>query len=196
METPSWHSSQGMRVKRVSKSSRRVAVGPSTPVPSWNAFSNQLNDSIAFAAATAADVSVQTAAAAGVRSTTISARKLAASLWELQDLPAPGISVGTTQYPPSSGEEETSDTASPISQADLSYSSPRSAMFSNHQFSKQMSSESRRKNSHGGRQVTAMRTTQAHKLLDKSVDPWVNSDVSILVLPLNSCLTGDDMCFV
>lgn len=180
METPSWHSSQGMRVKRVSKSSRRVAVGPSTPVPSWNAFSNQLNDSIAFAAATAADVSVQTAAAAGVRSTTISARKLAASLWELQDLPAPGISVGTTQYPPSSGEEETSDTASPISQADLSYSSPRSAMFSNHQFSKQMSSESRRKNSHGGRQVTAMRTTQAHKLLDKSVDPWVNSDVSIL----------------
>lgn len=136
METPTWHSSQGMRVKRVRKSSRRVAVGPSTPVPSWNAFSNQLNDSIALAAATAADVSVQAAAAAGVRSTTISARKLAASLWELQDLPAPGISVGTTQYLPSSGEEQTSDAASPISQADLSYSSPRSAMFSNHQFSK------------------------------------------------------------
>jgi hypothetical protein len=112
--------------------SRRT--GPSTPVPSWNVFNNQAYDGVAAAAA---------AAAAGGRSTPVSARKLAASLWELQDLPLPG-SLGTTTTTttttttrwPSSSAKDTSDTASPISQADISYRSPASTKYSNELLSK------------------------------------------------------------
>ncbi|CAM6035336.1 unnamed protein product [Sphagnum compactum] len=131
MEAGSWPpppSSQGLRVKRGMIASRRT--GPSTPVPSWNVFNNQAYDGVAAAAA----------AAAGGRSTPVSARKLAASLWELQDLPLPG-SLGTTTTStttrwPSSSAKDTSETASPISQADISYRSPASTKYSNELLSK------------------------------------------------------------
>lgn len=42
-------SSQGLRVKRAILAGRRA--GPSTPVPSWKVFHNQLYDGIAAAAA-------------------------------------------------------------------------------------------------------------------------------------------------
>ncbi len=133
MEAGSWPpppSSQGLRVKRGMIASRRT--GPSTPVPSWNVFNNQTYDGVAAAAA----------AAAGGRSTPVSARKLAASLWELQDLSLPG-SLGTTTTTtttttrwPSSSAKDTSATASPISQADISYRSPASTKYSNELLSK------------------------------------------------------------
>ncbi|CAK9203045.1 unnamed protein product [Sphagnum troendelagicum] len=106
-------------------------TGPSTPVPSWNVFNNHAYDGVAAAAA-----------AAGGRSTPVSARKLAASLWELQDVPLPG-SLGTTTTTtttttrwPSSSAKDTSETASPISQADISYRSPASTKYSNELLSK------------------------------------------------------------
>ncbi|CAM6078137.1 unnamed protein product [Sphagnum tenellum] len=106
------------------------AAGPSTPVPSWNVFNNQLYDGIAAAAAAASLHAV-----AG-RSTPVSARKLAASLWELQDVPVPGIFGSTGDW--HSSAKESSDTTSLMSQADhLSYRSPRiSTKFSNEQLSK------------------------------------------------------------
>ncbi|CAK9863745.1 unnamed protein product [Sphagnum jensenii] len=131
MEAGSWPpppSSQGLRVKRGMIASRRT--GPSTPVPSWNVFNNQAYDGVAAAAA------------ARGRSTSVSARKLAASLWELQDVPLPG-SLGTTTTTtttttrwPSSSAKDTSETASPISQADISYRSPASTKYSNELLSK------------------------------------------------------------
>jgi hypothetical protein len=94
-------------------------------------FNNQAYDGVAAAAA------------AGGRSTPVSARKLAASLWELQDVPLPG-SLGTTTTTttttttrwPSSSAKDTSETASPISQADISYRSPASTKYSNELLSK------------------------------------------------------------
>ncbi|CAK9201216.1 unnamed protein product [Sphagnum troendelagicum] len=130
METGAWPSSQGLRVKRGAITASRRAAGPSTPVPSWNVFNNQLYDGIAAAAAAASLHAV-----AG-RSTPVSARKLAASLWELQDVPVPGIFGSTGDW--HSSAKESSDTTSLMSQADhLSYRSPRiSTKFSNEQLSK------------------------------------------------------------
>jgi hypothetical protein len=93
-------------------------------------FNNQLYDGIAAAAAAASLHAV-----AG-RSTPVSARKLAASLWELQDVPVPGIFGSTGGW--HSSAKESSDTTSLVSQADnLSYRSPRiSTKFSNEQLSK------------------------------------------------------------
>ncbi|CAM6050714.1 unnamed protein product [Sphagnum compactum] len=129
METGAWPSSQGLRVKRGAIIASRRAAGPSTPVPSWNVFNNQLYDGIAAAAAASLH------AVAG-RSTPVSARKLAASLWELQDVPVPGIFGNAGGW--HSSAKESSDTTSLMSQADhLSYRSPRiSTKFSNEQLSK------------------------------------------------------------
>jgi hypothetical protein len=172
METGAWPSSQGLRVKRGAITASRRAAGPSTPVPSWNVFNNQLYDGIAAAAASLHAV-------AG-RSTPVSARKLAASLWELQHVPVPDIFGSTGGW--HSSAKESSDTTSLMSQADhLSYRSPRiSTKFSNEQLSKglqEVSIESR--SIHAGRQVAAMRS-HVHKL---RTDTSVDANMSILVFP-------------
>lgn len=61
-------SAHGMRVTKRAIAGRRAA--PSTPVPSWRVFNNHLYDGM-------------------TRPPPASARKLAATLWELQDLPLP-----------------------------------------------------------------------------------------------------------
>lgn len=111
-------SSQGLRVKRAILAGRRA--GPSTPVPSWKVFHNQLYDGIAAAAA---------AHAAAGRPTPVSARKLAASLWELQDHPLPACLCSQHWL------KGISDNSSPRSQAD-SYFSPRSCKFAYQQYVK------------------------------------------------------------
>lgn len=115
---PGWPS-QGLRVKRAIIGGRRGC--PSTPVPSWKLLNNQLFDGIAAAAA---------AHAAAGRPTPVSARKLAASLWELQEHPLPACLC--SQHWLTKG---ISDMSSPRSQAD-SYFSPRSCKFAYQQYVK------------------------------------------------------------
>ncbi|KAG0603811.1 hypothetical protein M758_10G122200 [Ceratodon purpureus] len=125
---PGWPS-HGLRVKRAIVAGRRG--GPSTPVPSWKVFNNQLYDGIAAAAA---------AHAAAGRPTPVSARKLAASLWELQDHPLPACLCSQHWL------KGISDMSSPRSQAD-SYFSPRSCKFAYQQYVKAGSENGRRRGS-------------------------------------------------
>lgn len=81
------HQHVGLRVRRAILSGRRA--GPSTPVPSWKLYENPFYDGVAAAAAAAAAKQrglYRASAGAGVSSgVAISARTLAATLWELQE---------------------------------------------------------------------------------------------------------------
>lgn len=130
-----WPAQGGLRLKSRGVLGKRAA--PTTPVPSWKVFNNQLYDGIAAAAA---------AHIAAGKPVPLSARKLAASLWELQELPLPDCLCSSNNHnncassPPlnhhphhphhnSSRMKEVSELSSPLSQAD-GYLSPRS--FDNH----------------------------------------------------------------
>ncbi|KAL3693577.1 hypothetical protein R1sor_007228 [Riccia sorocarpa] len=87
-EAPGVWPPTSLRVKRSMLGGRRIICGPSTPVPRWKLYENPFYDGIAAAAAAAAQQQQQqNANAAGGRNATVSARKLAATLWELQELP-------------------------------------------------------------------------------------------------------------
>lgn len=89
-----------LRVKRPMLGGRRIMGGPSTPVPRWKLYENPFYDGIAAAAAAAAAAAQQQqqqqqhnsskeggGGGGGGRSIAVSARKLAATLWELQEFP-------------------------------------------------------------------------------------------------------------
>ncbi|KAL2634575.1 hypothetical protein R1flu_006054 [Riccia fluitans] len=86
-EAPGVWPPTSLRVKRSMLGGRRIICGPSTPVPRWKLYENPFYDGIAAAAAAAAQQQQQNANATGGRNVTVSARKLAATLWELQELP-------------------------------------------------------------------------------------------------------------
>ncbi|KAG0564448.1 hypothetical protein KC19_8G111000 [Ceratodon purpureus] len=99
-------SSHGMRVTKRAIVGRRAA--PTTPVPSWRVFNNQLYDSM-------------------TRAPPASARKLAASLWELQDLPLPACLSACLHSPnwlPRDLPRGSPDSGSPHSQPDHVLSPP------------------------------------------------------------------------
>lgn len=129
--------SHGLRVKRAVVAARRG--GPSTPVPSWKVFNNHLYDGIAAAAA---------ARAATARPAPVSARKLAASLWELQDHPLPACLCSEHWL------KGVSDMSSPRSQAD-SYFSPRSCKFAYQQHVKAGTEHGKRRGSFSKHLVAA-----------------------------------------
>ncbi|KAG6551430.1 hypothetical protein Mapa_007076 [Marchantia paleacea] len=83
-EAPGVWAPTSLRVKRSMLGGRRIIGGPSTPVPRWKLYENPFYDGIAAAAAAAAQ---QQSANGGGRNVAVSARKLAATLWELQELP-------------------------------------------------------------------------------------------------------------
>ncbi|BFI30049.1 hypothetical protein MPTK2_3g08580 [Marchantia polymorpha subsp. ruderalis] len=83
-EAPGVWAPTSLRVKRSMLGGRRIIGGPSTPVPRWKLYENPFYDGIAAAAAAAAQ---QQSGNGGGRNVAVSARKLAATLWELQELP-------------------------------------------------------------------------------------------------------------
>jgi hypothetical protein len=87
-------SAHGMRVTKRAIAGRRAA--PSTPVPSWRVFNNHLYDGM-------------------TRPPPASARKLAATLWELQDLPLPA-SLSACLPSPNWLMSSPPDSRSPLSQ--------------------------------------------------------------------------------
>lgn len=147
MFEPGWHP-QGLRVKRGILVGRRAS--PTTPVPSWKVFDNQLYDGIAAAG---------TARAAIRRATPVSARKLAASLWELQDHPLPACLCSQHWL------KGISDNSSPRSQAD-SYFSPRSCKFAYQQYVK-TGAENDKRGEDFGKHLAAMSMHVHHSEKDR-----------------------------
>ncbi|CAM6102294.1 unnamed protein product [Calypogeia fissa] len=79
-----------LRVKKPMLSGRKLLGGPCTPVPRWKLYENPFYDGIAAAAAAAAAQQQQQQqhnSTKGGRGIAVSARKLAATLWELQEFP-------------------------------------------------------------------------------------------------------------